>query len=412
MDVTWPDRGGRSRESAAVATAASSPTAGLTTERDAAPRTAAPKAAAEQTRGAQPAIAAAPLGGESAIRFSVYIPIWNEAQWLPGAIESVLGQTYQEWELIIGDNVSTDDLASIVARYDDPRIRYVRWDRHVAMSENHNRTMLLGQFEWLHVLSADDRMAPTCLERIADRIRAVSGETERLAMVAAACRRVDEHGQPTDLMDARVGRRELYEEIPDGLYDAERWVRVNAAPGVRPWMVGAVSVERTLVHEIGGWRPDMGLCHDLEFLLRIAAFGDVAYIEEPLLDYTVRGDSVTTSLSQRHMDRTEAMVQQGAAWLSILHAHGQRRTISAAERSEVHAAIARAFLQRAIWQRVMSGGLGRAGALRDLLRAYRFSPRTVLRPSRLVAGILAVAGPVGLIHRIRARAHRAGRVII
>src|SRR4029453_5449717 len=121
---------------------------------------------------------------------------------------------------------------------------------------------------------------------------------------------------------------------------------------------------------------------------------------------------VTTSLSQRHMDRAEEMVQQGAAWLSILHAHGQRRTVSAAERSEVHAAIARAFLQRAIWQRVMSGGLGRTGALRDVFRAYRFSPRTVLAPSRLVAAMLAVAGPVGLIHRIRARAHRAGRVII
>jgi hypothetical protein len=213
-------------------------------------------------------------------------------------------------------------------------------------------------------------------------------------------------------MDARVGRSELYEQIPDGLHDAEAWVRLNAAPGVRPWMVGAVSVERDLVNEIGGWRPDMGLCHDLEFLLRIAAYGDVAYIDQPLLDYTVRRDSLTTSLSQRHMDRNEAMVQQGAAWLSILHAHGQRRTISSAERSEVHAAIARAFLQRAIWQRVMAGGLGRPGAIRDVGRAFRHSPRTVLAPSLFVAAILAIAGPVGLIHRIRTRAHRAGRVII
>jgi hypothetical protein len=280
------------------------------------------------------------------------------------------------------------------------------------MSENHNRTMLLGRYEWLHVLSADDRMAPRCLEAIADRIRAVEGQTERLAMVVGACRRVDEHGRPTDLMDTRVGRRELYEEIPDGLYGPERWVRLNAAPGVRPWMVGAVSVDRALVYEIGGWRPDMGLCHDLEFLLRIAAYGDVAYIDEPLLDYTVRRDSVTTSLSQRHMDRSEELVQQGAAWLSILHAHGSRRTISAAERSEVHAAIARAFLQRAMWQRTMSGGLGRGGAVRDVVRAARYSLRTVLKPARLVAATLAVLGPVGLIHRIRARAHRAGRVMI
>jgi GT2 family glycosyltransferase len=412
MDDTWPDRLGRSRGTATVAsTDTETARSGIRTPRTVT-RDAADPVAAERTHGATPAIGDASGDDAPPIRFSVYIPVWNEAGWLPGAIESVLAQTYPEWELIIGDNVSTDDLASIVGRYDDPRIRYVRWDRHVPMSENHNRTMLLGRYEWLHVLSADDRMAPTCLETIADRIRTTRGRTERLAMVAGACRRVDEHGEPTDLMDARVGRSELYEQIPDGLHDAEAWVRLNAAPGVRPWMVGAVSVERALVNEIGGWRPDMGLCHDLEFLLRIAAYGDVAYIDQPLLDYTVRRDSLTTSLSQRHMDRNEAMVQQGAAWLSILHAHGQRRTISSAERSEVHAAIARAFLQRAIWQRVMAGGLGRPGAIRDVARAFRHSPRTVLAPSRFVAAILAIAGPVGLIHRIRTRAHRAGRVII
>lgn len=410
MDETWPDRGGRSRGKATVA--AGSTAASVTMSSRAAQPVAPSRAAAARPRGSAPSTADEPAGRLPPIRFSVYIPVWNEARWLPGAIESVLAQTYPDWELIIGDNVSTDDLASIVARYEDPRIRYVRWDRHVPMSENHNRTMLLGRYEWLHVLSADDRMAPTCLEAIADRIRAVAGRTDRLAMVAAACRRVDEHGEPTDLMDAKVGRRGLYEQIPDGLHGAEEWVRLNAAPGVRPWMVGAVSVEAGLVREIGGWRPDMGLCHDLEFLLRIAAYGDVAYIDAPLLDYTVRGDSLTTSLSQRHMDRTEAMVQQGAAWLSILHAHGQRRKVSSAERSEVHAAIARAFLQRAIWQRVMSGGLGRGGALRDVLRAFRFSPRTVLAPWRFVAAILAVAAPVGMIQQIRVRAHRAGRVII
>src|SRR4029453_10609198 len=157
MDETWPDRGGRSRGTATVRPADTTAASMITGSKPAL-RSVAARTAAERTRGARPALADESAGGQPAIRFSVYIPVWNEAQWLPGAIESVLAQTYPDWEVIIGDNVSTDHLASIVARYDDPRIRYVRWDRHVPMSENHNRTMLLGQYEWLHVLSADDRM--------------------------------------------------------------------------------------------------------------------------------------------------------------------------------------------------------------------------------------------------------------
>ncbi len=344
-------------------------------------------------------------------RFSVYIPVWNEARWLPGAIESVLAQTHPDWELIIGDNASEDDLGAIAARHPDPRIRYVRWDRHVPMSENHNRTMMLGRYEWLHVLSADDRMRPDALAVIAARVQADDGRSP-LAMIVGACRRVDEGGQATDLVDGRIGRAEIYQQMADGRYDAERWVRSNATPGIRPWMAGAVSMPRELVHEIGGWRPEMGLCHDLEFLLRIAAFGDVEYIDSPLLDYTVRADSVTTILSNRHVRRGDPMVLQGRAWHSILLAHAARRSISSAEHREVDAAIARAFLQRAMWHRWMIGGRGRPGAAQDIWRAFRLSPRIALTPRNVAAATVAVLVPRRGIDAIRSRAHRRGKVLI
>jgi glycosyltransferase involved in cell wall biosynthesis len=94
---------------------------------------------------------AAPVG------ISVALPVLNDARWLGRAIESVLAQTYPNWELVISDNASTDDLAAIVAGYDDdPRIRYHRWPRRVNASE------------WVQVLSADDRLQSSCLERLAD----------------------------------------------------------------------------------------------------------------------------------------------------------------------------------------------------------------------------------------------------
>jgi len=76
-------------------------------------------------------------------RFSIFIPVWNGAHWVSAAIESVLAQTYPNWELVIGDNASSDDLKAILSRYADPRIQLHQWPTHTDVCENFNRTMLL-----------------------------------------------------------------------------------------------------------------------------------------------------------------------------------------------------------------------------------------------------------------------------
>ena len=93
-------------------------------------------------------------------------------------------------------------------------------------------------------------------------------------------------------------------------------------------MFGSVAIAHDLLLEIGSFRPEMGLCHDLELAMRVAAYGNVAYIDEPLLDYTVREDSTTAHLMALHMGRGSAMVQFGAAWLSALQAHEARRVVA------------------------------------------------------------------------------------
>ena len=100
------------------------------------------------------------------VRISVCIPVWNECEWLPGAIESVLTQDYNDWELVISDNASEEDLASIVARFGDPRIRYHRFAEHVDVYESFNRACQLCNFEWVQPLSADDRLNPDCLNAV------------------------------------------------------------------------------------------------------------------------------------------------------------------------------------------------------------------------------------------------------
>jgi hypothetical protein len=156
----------------------------------------------------------------------------------------------------------------------------------------------------------------------------------------------------------------------------------------------------------------MGLCHDLELTMRVAAYGDVVYIDEPLLDYTVRDDSITSTLVRRHVRRGTAMVEVGAAWLSILSTHQARRVVSSEERASIFGAIARAFLQRALLHATASEGHGRRAALLDVIRACWYSPRTTVLTWRFAVALAAVLAPRALIDQATVLGHRLGLVII
>jgi glycosyltransferase involved in cell wall biosynthesis len=334
-------------------------------------------------------------GSSMTVPISVYIPVWNESGWLPGAIESVLAQTHDAWELVIGDNASTEDLASVVAAFDDPRIRYHRWERHTDVSENFNRTLLLCCHDWINPLSADDRLHPECLRAISERIEAFDSKERRLAMVLTACERVRGDGVSGD--DAYY-RHQRVLDIADGVYDAASWLQVNARPGVSPWNIGSMAFSREVLAEAGSFfRPDVDMCSDFELALRIATYGDVAYIGERLLNYTVRGDSDMGGRALRNLRENARHTPIGIALMEALQAHEAMRPVSAEDRRAVLDMVARSHLQRAFQHRLYAEGHGRRGALLDVGRAAFRHPRTLVSPLRLGAAMLAVLGTRGMI---------------
>jgi len=323
--------------------------------------------------------------------FSVFIPVWNDAEWLGGAIESVRAQTYPHWELVIGDNDSNDDLRALVAAYPDPRIRYKHWRTHVDTYSNFNRTALLCDYDWLQLLSADDRLHPACLERMASRITAPAVSGRRLALVVTACRRVTPEGTPAE---RRYYGSQRVKRGCDGRYTARSWLKLLAEPGMPEWNIGSIAVARDVLAEMGGFfRPEVGLCSDHDFTLRAAAYGDVAYISAPLLEYTVRGRSDGNQRFMQNRTSGEASTPMGAALLSGLATHRSRRPVAPAEQRMVRAAVARSHLQRAGQHRILPGGRGRRGAVADVARAVVCSPRTLLSPELLLTAAASVVAP-------------------
>jgi GT2 family glycosyltransferase len=333
-------------------------------------------------------------------QISIFVPVYNDARWIPGCLDSILGQAYGDWEVVIGDNQSTDDVPAILAGYPDQRIRYHRWSRHVGPADNFNRTVQLCRYDWVQMLSADDRLAPTCLERIAERVeRADADGGDRLALVVTDCSRIGEDGEAADWQYYRTRR---INEIQDGRYDAADWLRITADPRPLPWNIGSVALSREVLWEMGGFfRPEIGLSADVEMTLRAAAYGDVAYIREPLLLYTVREGSMRHADFVRSEARHGRRTTMGAALLSGLAVHADRREVTRAERSRVLATVAQTHVARAVQHRSIRGGGGRRGALRDGVLAFRTSARTVLGPRQLGRLAFAVLAPQVLVRRAK-----------
>lgn len=94
-------------------------------------------------------------------KISVIIPAYNVAQWLPRCIESVLGQTYQNLEILLIDDGSTDDTVSIIDAYaeKDPRIIAIHQENH-GVSHARNQGLLLATGDLIAFIDSDDALEP------------------------------------------------------------------------------------------------------------------------------------------------------------------------------------------------------------------------------------------------------------
>jgi glycosyltransferase involved in cell wall biosynthesis len=98
-------------------------------------------------------------------RLTIGLPVFNGERFLSQSLDDLLAQSFQDFELIISDNASTDSTADICAAYAarDPRIRYVRQPVNIGSAPNHNAVVDLARGEYFKWASDDDRYRPTLL---------------------------------------------------------------------------------------------------------------------------------------------------------------------------------------------------------------------------------------------------------
>jgi glycosyltransferase involved in cell wall biosynthesis len=125
---------------------------------------------ADTTQGTNFWIIESPLIEAATPKVSIIVPNYNHAKFLPQRMDSVLGQTFQDFRLILLDNCSTDDSRSILDEYrGDPRIRVVFNERNSANTfKQWNKGIRLARGEYVWIATSDDCAEGRLLERLVE----------------------------------------------------------------------------------------------------------------------------------------------------------------------------------------------------------------------------------------------------
>lgn len=211
---------------------------------------------------------------------SIVLPVYNGAKYLRESIDSVLAQTYTNWELLIVDDCSRDETPAIAQGYaqKDSRIRYYRNEENLRLPRNLNKGFSLTRGDYLTWTSDDNRYRPEALEKMHDMLVRTSAQLVYCSM---------------DIIDENDNLIETYIAKPESI---KRLVGFNT--------VGACFLYTRKAYEaVGDYDHELVLVEDFDFWQRIAVRFQTVIIEEVLYDYRRHSGALTSTMRQEQFNR-------------------------------------------------------------------------------------------------------------
>jgi len=219
---------------------------------------------------------------------SVCIPTYNRCTLLREALESVLGQTFGDFEALIVDNASEDDTPAVMSKYRDPRIRYVRNATNIGHRANWNLCLKLARGKYIAILPDDDAMLA---ENLARKVAVLEAQP-RMGLVHSKYHLIDGEGRITR-------ERTNWGHGPERQGDiVESREHILTAP-YNVVNVSAAVFRRECYTKLGGFTDKMRYSFDWEYFMRIAVYWEVYFLDEALIQWRIHGGSIThVSVSQ------------------------------------------------------------------------------------------------------------------
>lgn len=222
---------------------------------------------------------------------SVVIPTYNHARFLKAAIQSVLNQTFADWEAIVVNNYSEDNTVEIIEAFNDPRIRLVNFHNHGIIAAARNHGISLANGKYIAFLDSDDTWYPEKLARCVEMLE--SGYD-------AVC-----HGEFW-VKEGSPPRKVFYGPQPRTNY-------LSLLYDGNCLSTSAIVVKKSALDDVGGFdeSPQMVTAEDYELWLKLANNGNrFALIDEMLGEYRLHGGN-----------QSKAVLRNFQAELAVLKKH-------------------------------------------------------------------------------------------
>jgi glycosyltransferase involved in cell wall biosynthesis/GT2 family glycosyltransferase len=201
---------------------------------------------------------------------SILIPAYNRARYLPETINSVLNQEYQNTELIVLDDGSTDNTREVLSMYNDQ----LYYETHENMGETKtvNKGLKMARGDYLCVVNSDDPILPGALKRL---VYALKKESDALVAYPDWVE-IDENSKR--IQEIRLQDYNLYNMLKDFC--------VSIGPGVL--------IRRQTLKLIGLRDSKYSYVGDLEYWFRVALYGKLVHVPEILATHRVHKESAST----------------------------------------------------------------------------------------------------------------------
>jgi len=203
-------------------------------------------------------------------KVTVFMPVHNRETFVAASIRSVLDQSFEDFELLVIDDGSTDRSAEIVGSLDDHRIRLVHNESNLGIPRTRNRGLELAQGEYIALLDSDDLAYP---QRLALQVDYLNQNPE-VAAVGSWAHRVSRTGEPRSSIQRPTLPRHLHARI--------LFVSCLKNPTV---------MARTDVMREFRYREDFKFCQDIELWSRVSSKYPLANLPRYLIQYRLGGDS-------------------------------------------------------------------------------------------------------------------------
>lgn len=224
-------------------------------------------------------------------RVSVVMSVYNGARYLREAVDSILSQTFEDFEFIILNDGSTDGSAEIIRSYSDTRIRYVENSQNIGLTRSLNQGLSLARGEYIARMDADDISFPARLEA---QVRFLDSQPE-IGVLGTGFQLIDQVGKTSEIL--KFPREH-------GLL---RWMMCFC---FNPIAHPTVMMRRDLVSIAGGYDEALSTSQDFDLWGRLSGVTRLSNLPEVFLYLRKHQGNVSSTRSEQQQEHSFRISQQ------------------------------------------------------------------------------------------------------